>query len=166
MKCICNRLYRWTARYDNTNTHSIKILLWGLAHGEVLPLDEANVSEDFTVSLRYFTQSCWAQWQSYEKLKSRSLINLCIMHLITIPIIFISTVYPGNRPGWKFLLSSRETCDPVCGRHCPVRKRNLVFDYQISTDDGNRCCWRILTYSWWSVFPWTSTRCPIQPNTM
>ena len=37
---------------------------------------------------------------------------------------------------------------------------------QMSTNDANRCWWRILTYSWWSLFPWTSTRCPIQPNTM
>ena len=78
MKCICNKLYRWAARYDETNTHSIKILLCRLAHGEVLPSDEANVSEDVAVSLRYFTQSCWAQWQSYETLKGRSLLNLCI----------------------------------------------------------------------------------------
>ena len=75
------------------------MLLCGLAHGEVLPPDEANVSEDFTVFLRYFTQSCWAQWQSYETLKGHSLLNLCIMHPITIPIIFISTEYPGNGPG-------------------------------------------------------------------
>ena len=99
---ICNRFCRWAARYDNTNTHSIKILLCGLAHGEVLPPDEANVSEDFTVSLRYFTQSCWAQSQSNETLKGRPLLNLCIMHPITILIFFISTEYPGNRPGWKF----------------------------------------------------------------
>ena len=44
--------------YDNTNTYSIKILLGGLAHGEVLPPDYANVGGDFTVPLRYFTQSC------------------------------------------------------------------------------------------------------------
>ena len=56
--------------------------------------------------------------------------NLFIMHPITIPIIFISTECAGNRPGWKLYLSSRETWDPVCERHCPVRKRNLVFDYQ------------------------------------
>ena len=80
--------------------------------------------------MRYFTQSCWAQWQSYETLKIHSFFNLCIMHPITIPIIFISTEYPGNSPSWKFELPSRETCDPVCERHCPVRKRNLVFDYQ------------------------------------
>ena len=96
IKYICNRLYRWTARYDNTNTHFIKILSCGLAHGEVLPPDEANVSEDCTVPLRYFTQSCWAQWQSYGTLKGCSLLNLCIMHPITILIIFISTEYPGN----------------------------------------------------------------------
>ena len=89
---------RWAARYDNTNTHSIKILLCGLAHGEVLPPDEANVSENFTVTLCYFTQSCWAQWQSCETLKGRSLLKLCIIHLITILIIFISTEYPGNSP--------------------------------------------------------------------
>ena len=130
-KCICNRLYRWAARYDNTNTHSIKILWCGHAHGEALPPNEANVSEDFTVPLRYFIQSCWAQWQSYETLKGRSLLNLYMMHPIIILIIFISTEYPGNSPGWKFSLSSRETCNPVCERHCPVRKRNLFFfDYQ------------------------------------
>ena len=73
-------------------------MLCGLAHAEVLPLDEANVSEDFTVPLRYFTQSCWAESQSYETLKGRYLLD----HSITIPIIFISTEYPGNRPSWKF----------------------------------------------------------------
>ena len=44
IKCICNRFCRWVARYDDTNTHSIKILLGGLVHGEVLPRDEANLS--------------------------------------------------------------------------------------------------------------------------
>ena len=29
----------------------------------------------------------------------------------------------------------------------------------MSTVDANRCCWKILTYSWRSVFHWTSTRC-------
>ena len=29
-----------------------------------------------------------------------------------------------------------------------------------------KCCWRKLTYSWWSVFLWTSTRCHIHPKTM
>ena len=108
----------------------MKILLCGHAHGKVLPPDEANVSQDFTVHLRYFTQSCWTQWQSYETPQSRSLLNLCIIHPITIPIIFISTEYAANSPGWKFYLSSRETCDPVSKRHCPVRKRNVVFEYQ------------------------------------
>ena len=89
-----------------------------------------NVSEDFTVPLRYFTQSCWAQWQSYETLKGRSLLHLYIMHPITILIIFISTEYPGHSSGRKFYLSNRETCIPVCERHCPVRKLNLFFDYQ------------------------------------
>ena len=89
-----------------------------------------NVREDFTVPLRYFTQSCWAQWQSYETLKGHPLLHLCIMHPITILIIFISTEYPGYSSGWKFYLSSRETCIPVCERHCPVRKLNLVFDYK------------------------------------
>ena len=32
-----NKVHRWTARYDKHNTHSIKIWLGGLAHGEVLP---------------------------------------------------------------------------------------------------------------------------------
>ena len=129
-KCICNSINRWAARYDNTNTHPIKSLLCGLAHGEVLPPDESDVSQDFTVPLRHFPQSCWAQWQSYETLKARSLPNLYIMRPITIPIILISTEYSGNSPAWKFYLSSRETCDPVCERHCPVRKRNSVYDYQ------------------------------------
>ena len=79
---------------------------------------------------RLHSTPCWAQWQSYETLKGRFLSNLCTMRPITIPIISISTKYPGNSPGLKFYLSSRETCDPVCERHCPVRKRNLVFDYQ------------------------------------
>ena len=78
------------SRYDDTNTHSIKILSGGLVHGEVLPRDEANVSGDFRVPFRYFTQSCWTQWQSYETLKCRSLLNLCMMHPITITMIFIS----------------------------------------------------------------------------
>ena len=165
MTCICNRLYRWAARYDNTNTHSINILLCGHAHGEVLPPDEANVSEDFTVPLRYFTQSCWAQWQSYETLKGRFLLNLCIMHPITIPIIFISTEYPGNRPGWKFKPGNLWPClwEALIVQ---LEKEICFLIIKMSTDDANRCCWRILTYSWWSVFPWTSTRCPIHPNTM
>ena len=125
-KCIHNSLNRWAARYDNSNTHPIKVLLCGLAHGEVLP----PMSQDFTVPLRHFPQSCWAQWQSYEILKAHSLPDLCIMRPITIPIILISTEYPGNSPGWKVYLSSQETCDPVCERHCPVRKQNLVYDYQ------------------------------------
>ena len=41
---ICNMFCRWAARYDDTNTHSIKMLLGGLVHGEVLPRDEANLS--------------------------------------------------------------------------------------------------------------------------
>ena len=98
IRYICNRLYRWVARYIDTNTHSIKMLLCGLAHGEVLPPNEANVGGDFTVPLRYFTQSCWTQWQSYETLKSRSRLNLCTIHPITIPIIFISREYPGKTP--------------------------------------------------------------------
>ena len=93
-------------------------------------IDESDVSQDFTVPLRHFPQSCWAQWQSYEILKAHSLPDLCIMSPITIPIILISTEYPGNSPGWKVYLSSQETCDPVCERHCPVRKQNLVYDYQ------------------------------------
>ena len=88
------------------------------------------LSGDFTVPLRYFTQSCWIRWQSYETLKGRPLLNLCTMHPITIPIIFISGEYPGISPGWKFQLSSQETSDPVCERHCPVRKRSMFFDYQ------------------------------------
>ena len=44
IKCICNMFCRWAARYDDTNTHSIKMLLGGLVHGEVLPRDEANLS--------------------------------------------------------------------------------------------------------------------------
>ena len=29
-----------------------------------------------------------------------------------------------------------------------------------------QCCWSILTHPWWSVYLWTSTRCPIHPDTM
>ena len=36
----------------------------------------------------------------------------------------------------------------------------------MSTDDANRCCWRIVTYPWWSVIFWTFTRCLIHPSTM
>ena len=32
--------------------------------------------------------------------------------------------------------------------------------------DANKCCWRTLTYSRWSVCLRTSTRWPIHPNTM
>ena len=116
--------------YDNRNTHSINILLGGHVHGEVLPHDEVNVRGGFTVPLRYLTQSCWPLWQSYETLKCRSLLNLCMMHPITIPIIFIPREYPGNSSGWKFQLSSWRTCGPVCEGYCPVTKWNLVFDYQ------------------------------------
>ena len=52
------------------------------------------------------------------------------MHPINTLIIFISTEYPGYSSGWKFYLSIRETCNPVYERRCPVRKRNLVYDYQ------------------------------------
>ena len=83
---------------------------------------------------------------------------------ITIPIIFISREYPGNSPGWKFSSSSRETCDPVCERHCPVRKRNLVLIIK----NVNSWCWQVLLkdIDIFVVvrFPWTSTRCPIHPN--
>ena len=66
----------------------------------------------------------------YETPKGRSLLNLCIMHPIAILVIFISTEYPGDSPGWKFCLSSQETYNPVCERHCSVRKRHLFFDQE------------------------------------
>ena len=82
-KNIYNRLYRWAARYDSTNTHSIKIVLGRLAHGKFLPSDEASGSGDFTVSSTYFTQFDWAQWQNYEKRKGRQFLSLCMVPPIT-----------------------------------------------------------------------------------
>ena len=101
IKYICNKICRWATTYGDTNTHSIKILSGGLAHGEVLLRIEANVSGDFMVPLRYFTRFCWTPWQTYEILKCRSLFNQCIMHPITIPMIFISGEYPGTSTGRK-----------------------------------------------------------------
>ena len=114
-------------QYEYTSHQSF--VVWACARWSSAT-DESDVSQDFTVPLRHFPQSCWAQWQSYEILKAHSLLDLCIMRPITMPIILISTEYPGNSPGWKVYLSSQETCDPVCERHCPVRKQNLVYDYE------------------------------------
>ena len=94
------------------------------------------MNEDFTVPLRYFTQSCWAQWQSYQALKSRSLLNLCIMHPITIPIKVISTKYPGNSPSYQ------------AGKHVTLSVRGIV---QLENEiwfliikNINRCCRQVL----------------------
>ena len=105
--------------HDVLAIHSIKIWLGGLAHGEVLPLDEASVSGDFTVLLHHFTQSCWTQWQSYETLKVCSFFNL------SLPLPYRWYHYKGN-----IQATARETCDPICERHCPVKNRNVVFDDQ------------------------------------
>ena len=80
LQCFNDIFYAWNVfaidfidEQPGTDTHSIKILLCGLADDEVLPPDEANVSEDFTVPLRYFTISCW---QSSDKVMKHSKVTL------------------------------------------------------------------------------------------
>ena len=71
---------------------------------------------DLNIEYNFYNQSLGDGHSDkvYETPKGRSLLNLCIMHPIAILVIFISTEYPGDSPGWKFCLSSRETYNPVC----------------------------------------------------
>ena len=72
--------------------------------------------------------------------KSRSLLNLCILHSITIPIIFISTEYPGNSLGW---ISSYQAGKPVtlAVRGIVQLENEICF---LIIKNVNRWCWQML----------------------
>ena len=70
-----------------------------------------------------------------EKVMKHSNVALSSICAWCIPLLYRWYSYLGiiqvTAPvGNSSYISSRETCGPVCEGNCPVRKRNLFFDYQ------------------------------------
>ena len=94
-----------------------------------------------------------------------TLLNPCMMH----PLPYRWYSYLGNskqsrleilviKPGnqWSCLWESLYSSKTKFGFWLP----------KMAIADANRCYWKTLTYSRWSICLWTSTRLPIHPSTM
>ena len=115
------------------------------------------------VKTSHFTQSCWPQWESYETPKV-TLSSICALpYRLYSYLRNIQVTGPAGNSSYQ---AEKPVTLSVRGI---VQLEKTIFGFwlsKMSTNDANRCCWRILTYLWWSLFPWTSTRCPNHPDTM